>query len=163
MTELSRVNAPPGFIVTPALLMAFIAPATPARLKVPWLRVAVDVLLLAAVNVTVLVPSLVSTKFPDTTPVTRMFPVPPSVAAAPRARVPCQEALPPELVSEPVLAIPGPRMLRASIVPREKPLRSRAPPAATVVPVPTVPKGVFVAPPLAPSLRVPKVMVVAPV
>src|SRR5258706_4214743 len=67
-------------------------------------------------------------------------------------------------VKAPPLEIPDPLSVSVSAVPRVNPLRSSAAPVAeTVVPLPVVPKGVLVAPPVAPSLSVPALMVVKPV
>ena len=68
-----------------------------------------------------------------------------------------------ELVNAPPDEMPVPLRVKASAVPKVKPLRSRTAPEVTDVPEPVVPKGVLVAPPAAPNLRVPALMVVVPV
>ena len=55
------------------------------------------------------------------------------------------------------------RVVGVLVVANVKPFRSSAAPDATVVPEAVVPRGVFVAPPAAPSFNVPVLMVVKPV
>ena len=59
--------------------------------------------------------------------------------------------------------MPVPFNVSASAVPSVNPFKSSVAPAATVVPAPVVPSGVFVAPPAAPSFKVPTLIVVNPV
>ena len=88
--------------------------------------------------------------------------MPPMDVAAPRATVPLHEAAAPVFVRAPPERTPVPLRVSPSAVPRVKPLRSKAPPAETVVAPPMVPRGVLVASPAEPSFRVPAETVVRP-
>jgi len=59
--------------------------------------------------------------------------------------------------------MPAPLIVNASAVPSVKPFRSRDAPEITTVPAAVVPRGVFAAPPAAPNLIVPPLIVVRPV
>jgi len=63
----------------------------------------------------------------------------------------------------PPVETPVPFRERPSVDPKVKPFRSRAAPEVTDVPLVVVPNGVFVFVPVAPSLRIPELIVVAPV
>ena len=67
------------------------------------------------------------------------------------------------LVKAPAPPAPVPLSVKGSAVPSENPFRSRVAPEATIVPASVVPNGVFVAPPAAPSISVPSLIIVSPV
>ena len=93
-----------------------------------------------------------------------MVPVPPKMELAlPKVIKPAYVAAAPLFISAPPLDTPVPFKVSASAVPKLYPFKSSAAPLATVVPAPVVPKGVLVAPPAAPSFKMPALMAVTPV
>ena len=67
------------------------------------------------------------------------------------------------LMIAPLLEMPVPLTVSASAVPRVNPLRSKTAPSVIDVFPTVVPSGVLVPSPVAPSLRVPALIVVVPV
>jgi hypothetical protein len=92
-----------------------------------------------------------------------ILPLVPMLLALPRVMAPLKvDAVPELLISAPPLEMPVPFNVSGSDVPKVNPLRSSTPPKDTLVPETAVPSGVFVAPPAAPSLIVPALIVVRP-
>ena len=129
---------------------------------VPWAIVS-DLLappkVFVLLKVTVPAPTFVKLFAPETTPLSVVFPDPPTLASDPKATVPAQVVpVPLEFIRAPPLEIPVPLIVNPSVADEvsENPFISKTPLEVIDVPAPVVPNGpLLLAVELAPNLKVP--------